>query len=342
MKIQSYEEVLAHLKKEKREKHLLLGNGFSMSYDPGIFSYNALSRFVESSSNDLLKKIFEIVNNRNFEQIMQQLGISKSIIQSFGGDEDVIGKIDSASTALKRSLIEAVKEFHPEHVFMVPEHKSKNCASFLSEYLNNGGKIFSTNYDILLYWVLMRNAIPNSIDGFGRDRETEDEFVPAEEAEYSELRWGNNRNKQNIFYLHGALHIFDDGLEIVKEEYDASGYILEKVERRMANSQYPIFVTAGNGAEKLNHILHNHYLASCYDELSSISGSLITFGFNFGEYDDHIIKAINDAAKQDIETKLWSVYIGVYSEDDIKHIQSIESKFKCKVNVFDTKTVKVW
>ena len=48
------------------------------------------------------------------------------------------------------------------------------------------------------------------------------------------------------------------------------------------------------------------------------------------------------AARQDITKKLWSVYIGVYSEDDKKHIESIESKFKCKVHIFDSKTAKIW
>jgi hypothetical protein len=80
----------------------------------------------------------------------------------------------------------------------------------------------------------------------------------------------------------------------------------------------------------------------CYKQLTSISGSLVTFGFNFGMYDEHIIDAINKAAKQDIEEKLWSVYIGVYSQDDINHIERIRKKFKCKVNLFDSKTVPIW
>ena len=157
----------------------------------------------------------------------------------------------------------------------------------------------------------------------------------------SELRWGNNKETQNVFYLHGALPIFDDGIEIVKEEYDGN-LILENIKKRMDNGSYPVFVTAGNGEEKLSHILHNHYLAFCYDKLCSIDGSLITFGFNFGQYDDHIIRAVNEAASQDYEEKLWSIYIGVYSEDDIKHIESIKKQFKCKVNIFDTKTARLW
>jgi pantothenate synthetase len=33
-KLQTYQEVNAYIKTQKRDRHLLLGNGFSMSYDP--------------------------------------------------------------------------------------------------------------------------------------------------------------------------------------------------------------------------------------------------------------------------------------------------------------------
>ena len=69
---------------------------------------------------------------------------------------------------------------------------------------------------------------------------------------------------------------------------------------------------------------------------------MVTFGFNFGPYDDHIIAAINRAAKRTIPDKLWSLYIGVYSDKDRKHIEQIEGKFKCKVHIYDAKTARVW
>ena len=272
--MKTYQEIIDYLNSKKKQKHLLIGEGFSMAYDPSIFSYNALSRFVDESKNDLLTKLFAAVKNKNFELIMQQLNISKSIISALGGDKKLIEKIDEASMKLKESLIEAVKELHPEHVFKMQEEHSKNCAEFLTEYIKKDGKIFSTNYDLLLYWVLMRNEIPNAIDGFGRDVIDQGHPVPEDQIELSELRWGNNREKQNIFYLHGALPLFDDGIEIIKEQYDGS-YILENIKRRMEKGQYPIFVTSGSGEEKLNHILHNHYLSDCFDKLCTITGSLV-------------------------------------------------------------------
>ena len=92
--------------------------------------------------------------------------------------------------------------------------------------------------------------------------------------------------------------------------------------------------------------MHNSYLTHCYEQLSEIDGSLISFGFNFGQYDDHIIEAINKAANNGLNVldgkKLYSIYIGVYSEQDLDHIKKIEHKFRCKVNVYNAGTANIW
>ena len=75
-----------------------------------------------------------------------------------------------------------------------------------------------------------------------------------------------------------------------------------------------------------------------------MTGSLVTFGFNFGTYDEHIIEAINKAAKDGMKTsqKLWSIYIGVYSDADKAHVEKISDKFKCKVHIYDAKSADIW
>lgn len=346
-KLQTYQQVIDSLHKKGRKKHLLFGNGFSMAYDRNIFSYNALSSFIETTGDPLIKNLFEKLNTKNFELIMQQLDNFCEIAEIFSDDKTLVPKIKTASEKLKNSLIEAVKELHPEHVFKIPEEKSVACISFLQEYLNNNGLVFSTNYDLLLYWVLMRNGAQNATDGFGRDLETElddEHFIEPDDLEYSELRWGKYKDEQTIHYLHGTLPIFDTGVNIVKVEYDTSHYLLQNVKDRIDKKEYPIFVTAGNGKEKLTHIMHNKYLSFCYEQLCEIQGSLVTFGFNFGEYDTHIIDAINVAAKmgKKMPDKLWSVYIGVYSDEDLQHIRDIEKKFKCKVTPYNARTANIW
>jgi hypothetical protein len=342
--LQSYQNVVEYLKIKNRQKHLLFGNGFSIAYDQNIFSYNALSKFIDEIDNDLLKKLFEVINTKNFELVMQQLDNFIEIAKAFSNDENLIKQITEANGILKTSLIEAVQKLHPEHVFKVPEDKSQCCHAFLNDYLSKGGKVFSTNYDLLPYWILMRNESEFAIDGFGKEVENPDEVLKKKEPIFSALQWGKHKKNQSIFYLHGALLIFDTGIEIEKETYDLEHYLLQKINERMASKSYPIFVTAGSALEKLNHISHNKYLSYCYDQLTQIEGSLITFGFNFGEYDTHIIDAINKAAHQGQRAgdKLHSLYIGVYSQENLDYIQSIIGKFRLKVNFYDASTAPIW
>ena len=90
-----------------------------------------------------------------------------------------------------------------------------------------------------------RNEIEHC-DGFGRDLENPEEVRVGEKKIWSKLRWGKNRHKQNVFYLHGALPFFDTGVEIEKEAYGTDKYLLENIKDRMDRGEYPVFVTAGN------------------------------------------------------------------------------------------------
>src|SRR5690349_4881738 len=123
--ILTYDEVIESLAKKNRQKNLLLGNGFSMSYDSGIFSYNALSKFLENLEDEVLQKLFQIIKTSNFELLMEQLDNVAKIADVFGAEKKVVDKIRNASERLKQSLISAIKELHPEHVFSVSEDKSK-------------------------------------------------------------------------------------------------------------------------------------------------------------------------------------------------------------------------
>ncbi|MDQ3100171.1 MAG: DUF4917 family protein [Bacteroidota bacterium] len=342
----SYAEVIAYLTKKKRKKHLLLGNGFSMAYDKEIFSYNALSKFIETTGDDLVNKLFEKLKTKNFETVMQQLDDFCTIAGVFSTDITLLPRIQEASEKLKHSLIDAVKSLHPDQVFAVPAEQSSKCMAFLQEYLQNNGLVFSTNYDLLLYWVLMRNGADNAVDGFGRDLESDldaGSYIAPEDRKWSELRWGKHKEAMSVFYLHGTLPFFDTGVHVIKVEYETGQYLLENVKHRIEEKQYPIFVTAGSGEEKLVHIAHNKYLTHCYDTFCTIQGSLVVFGFGFGESDSHIVDAINRAAKRRPGENLLSVYVGVQSDESLNRLMKLREQIKCnKVHFYNARTVEIW
>ncbi|EFV82363.1 hypothetical protein HMPREF0005_00678 [Achromobacter xylosoxidans C54] len=345
MHYEKFEHVMAELKKKKRKSHLLLGNGFSMAYDNSIFSYNALFNFVASLKDRDLAAILGVMKTKNFELMMEQLEAFSSLLKVFGGDEALQAKVHAAHDGLRKSLIDAIRSMHPEHVFKVSDEKSAACAHFVSRFLETGGSIFTSNYDLLLYWVLMRQNIPNACDGFGRDLLNPLEVERKnEDPEWSTLRWGPNKAKQNIFYVHGALPLFDTGTEVEKEQYGEGGYLLENISSRIELNNYPVFVTAGNGDDKLAQIRANPYLAHCYDSLCAVDGSIVSFGFGFGDSDLHIVDALNRAThiRSNTIPKLWSVYIGVFNDADKARAESLQQRLHAKVHTYDAATAHLW
>ena len=346
--LKSYQEVLDHFKKENRTINLLLGNGFSIAYDKDIFSYNALNHFIMESNDDVIKKVFQVYNTQNFETIMQQLQNMVEVLKILEAPNDLCKRVSSVSQDLKAKLIDAITAMHPEQVFNVDEKKSKHCADFLNPYIANNGNIFSTDYDLLLYWVLLRNGVENFVDGFGREAENIEDgtYTPEEEIEWSELIWGKHKHNQNVHYLHGALPLFDAGRDIIKVEWNGKDYLLDVIKKKIEDGSYPVFVAAGNGDEKMQHIKHNPYLNYCYDRLCAINGSLIVLGFSFGDNDSHIIEAINEAGrhgrKGSPNEKLMSVYVGVFSDADYQHMQEIKKKFQIKMECFNARTAHIW
>lgn len=345
MHYEKFDAVMASLAKKKRKAHLLMGNGFSMAYDSSIFSYNALYDFVASQKDPILAGVLTAMKTKNFELMMEQLDAFSALLDVFGGDESLKTKVAAAHDGLRKSLIDAIKSMHPEHVFKVSDEKSAASAQFVNQFLETGGSIFTSNYDLLLYWVLMRQNILNACDGFGRELLNPLEVEHrTEEPDWSPLRWGPNRSRQNVFYVHGSLPLFDTGTEVEKEQYDESGYLLENISSRIEADDYPVFVTAGDGDDKLAQIRANPYLSDCYEHLCSVDGSIVTYGFSFGESDLHIVDALNRAThypSKDVP-KLWSIYIGVFSDADMQRAVALEKTLHAKVHTYNAQTAGVW
>ena len=108
----------------------------------------------------------------------------------------------------------------------------------------------------------MRNSIERHVDGFGREIENPDD--PPSDYTWSDLHGVSiaTTRMSSTSTAHCRSSIM---VSVIKEEYDQYNYLLEKISARMESAEYPIFVTAGDGRQKLTHIMHNHYLAHCYE-----------------------------------------------------------------------------
>src|SRR3546814_14975755 len=108
----SYQEIIQYLAKKNRQKHLLFGNGFSIAYDSEIFSYNALSKFIDEIDNDLLKKPFQVINNQNFDLAMQQVDNFIEIAKALTSDVALIHQITEDKRTLTTTLLVPTTQNH--------------------------------------------------------------------------------------------------------------------------------------------------------------------------------------------------------------------------------------
>ncbi len=141
--------------------------------------------------------------------------------------------LDERYNTIKDLLINAVKDIHPLYSQL---HISKLAWS-LNVFKKN---IFTTNYDLLSYWALLRlKRKPferNIQDGFSY-RNSSDETLSFQPTTFK-----NNHIK--LLHLHGALHFYEDQGEIIKIN-SKSEDLLTEIKQMYEEKLFPIYVSEG-------------------------------------------------------------------------------------------------
>lgn len=334
----SFEEAL---KMSGDRRHLLLGNGFSISWKADIFRYDSLyNRANFDSLNPDIKKVFEQLKTTDFEIVMKSLHSTAEILKVYCKNETtLITKLENDATQLKNLLVETIATYHPEAPNEITESQYLNSNNFLSNFNN----IYTLNYDLLLYWVIMHFNEPNIKPKF------DDGFRTPDEGRTEYVTWDvENTNSQNIFYLHGALHIFDEGAELQKYTWVNTGIkLIDQIRSALNKNYFPVFVSEGSSKDKIEKINHSNYLSRGYRSFSAISHSLFIYGHSLAENDEHILKLI---PKGKISHLFISLY-GDQSKPDNKKIiakaKSLQENRKNKskpleLHFFDAQSINIW
>ena len=265
---------------------ILLGNGFSIAYNPAMFSYDALVEGAEFPGR--VRQVFDTVGTTDFEHVMRRLNQARELLQHYDDADDLREALQSDSNLVRESLIHALAQYHPHRADLVPDQEKDQCATFLRSY----NRIFTTKmYDLLLYWVLYPRLRDSYSDGF-RGHET--------------IAWQNGEVEQHIFYLHGALHLYREGRRTIKRRYAGGIPILDQLNDAMADGELPLFVSEGNCQQKLAAIEDSTYLKACYDALATTRQSLTLYGFGFHPNDQHIINAIAKSGARSLEVVIYA------------------------------------
>lgn len=356
MKILSFSEAIKQAKAYDK-KNLLLGNGFSIACVENIFTYSSLFSQANFSKMLQVKEVFKSLKTQDFEEVIHALEYSHLVLPSYGKFPKTSALLVKHAQMLKNILIKTIAENHPRRPSDISDNKYQACIKFLNNFLDKGGTIYSLNYDLLLYWTLMfgmdkklLKVVPN--DGFGKDSEYNEGKVSF--SDYVTWQGESNAHGQNIHYLHGALHIFDNDEKVEKFTWINTGVpLIDQIKEALNQNKFPLFVAEGDSKKKLNKITHSGYLYHSYKSFSQrmitggsqSSACLFTYGVSFSINDAHIIKKITKGRVNHLFVSLY----GSPDSDDNKKI--IKSTQEIKVNryskdlsisYFDAASAKVW
>jgi hypothetical protein len=339
LRLITFEEAIATA--SKGNKHALLGNGFSRACRNDIFAYDALFKRADFTKLPNAQKAFSSLNTTDFEVVMNALRRAAALVEVYEPTNAALAKLfrDEAD-ALREVLASAIAQNHPELPADIEPEQYRACRKFL----NNFNTVYTLNYDLLLYWAIMQDEIEQPLelgdDGFRRPDDRTPTYVT----------WDVQKtNDQDVFYLHGALHLFDAGHELKKYTWVGTGVrLIEQIRDALKQNMFPLIVSEGTSPEKMSHIQHSNYLGRGFRSISQIRGSLYIYGFAMGTNDEHWLRLIEG------NRGLKKLCVGIYGEQEspgnqhlikrsfaLKEARSV-GKNPLEVTFFDAATAKVW
>ncbi len=293
---------------------VLLGNGFSMAYDRERFGYQAFAARIETRSllsQDVLR-VMDVSGCTDFEQIMHSFLSSAALLRALEGDIDqsLPARLEVAAKELGEALAKSIAQLHPRVPGCIEDSQYRSTRRFLGRF----SSIYTLNYDLLLYWSLMRDLGPETprwggSDGFTRSGPGED------------LLWSmRSAQRQSVHYLHGAMHLFAGAQGVKKASYGDGGKpLIHQTLGLLKDGLFPIYVAEGSSSDKLSKIRRSPYLSWALKSLSSCSGGLAIFGHSLADNDEHVLDAI-------VESGIARLAISIYGSGDLEANREIIQK----------------
>ncbi len=297
----SFADAIADAKRRHAPLSILLGNGFSRAFDEA-FAYSRLRDVAPMTGLAVAKdELFGHAASDDFETVIHNLEHSANLLKLYDPSNSPLrAKLLQDAEFVKSGLVDALTKNHPRSASEIPPAKYGSVRQFLSHF----GRVFTLNYDLLLYWAVLQHSSlsqPSVVrkDGFGRP----DPGGP--------LVWSlpENAGDQEIFYLHGAMHLYIDDGQLRKLE-NSNGLIVDQLKTNLEAGKYPLVVTEGSSINKQARIARSAYLTYCHTQLSRSPGALFIHGMAMSENDQHILNRIAKGAFD-------ALYVGLHGSPSL-------------------------
>jgi hypothetical protein len=138
---------------------------------------------------------------------------------------------------------------------------------------------------------------------------------------------------QNVFFIHGAFHIYQNGKNIKKITQTSDKALYQNIDE-IIDAEDKDIVCILKPDNKFEDIEQNNYLKNSLYKLSEIEGELVIFGSALSENDNHIFNKIND------NMQITTVYLSTCPENlQSTSIRALEVFPNKEIGYFDYKTV---
>lgn len=287
---------------------ILIGNGFSQNiWQP--FRYDSLFNKASQDDDEGEKylsgtdiALFKKFSTDNFETVLGALATSRSVSTVL---ELPCKKIEQREKIIRKALARAV---HRVHIFQ-SDIPSLTLESISDEF-KNYNQIYSTNYDLLIYWSMMHGGKNNFRDYFWY-------------SGFNNTEKENLQDRSAVYYLHGGLHLYlrPDG-QTLKRTARPGRTLLGIIGDSYRRGAIPLIVAEGTSQNKMKSIESSDYLSFAYRSLILDKKPLVVFGHSLGSSDQHIVEAIN----------VWEnrpVAVSVVANDDAdRKMRKIRNRLK--------------
>lgn len=280
---------------------LLVGNGASCNVWPG-FRYRSLLEEAQALGDErqLTREdlaIFSALRTTNFEMVLASLQTAACVVRALGQDTEAIRR---RYQSIQRALAAAVHRMHAPYGRLTDETLWQ-----LQEAVSPYERVYSTNYDLLLYWAIMHD-----------NRAVLRDYLWSGGATYFDIAQTKlYPGPGAILYLHGGLHLVRMPSGATKKPTKERGTLREQFGSSIEDGCTPLVVTEGTADDKLASIRRSDYLSFAYEQLAQHQGPLVIFGHRLSGADEHIARAIRESEGA------WPIAVSLRKADDLTIIE---------------------
>ncbi|MDN3443403.1 DUF4917 family protein [Microbacterium sp. APC 3901] len=341
-RILSFDEALLDARRKSSQRSILLGNGFSIGYNPSIFSYDSLADEAELAGLSVAKPaLFDALKSSNFEAVIDKLNASSSLLTLYNGDRELAATMAADAIVVRNGLADVLANRHPVNAQGLSDEEVLHARTFLSNFR----QFYTLSYDLLLYWVVTRT-------GVGPYVHMRDGFEWPAWNDRSALIWKSKptQGRQRVFFLHGALHLFIRGKKLEKLSYREHGSLVGELRSRLDDDNYPLVVTEGSRPEKEARIERSGYLRFGLRRFAATEGALFIHGVSMNPNDDHILELIESDS-----SRVSAIYVGVHGDPaspdnrrlierakEMKNHRRTVGGEALRVRFYDSDSARVW